>query len=224
MGAIAGANGPTYTFQAVSGDNNAMFSVQVAKVGAALTSRSAKLTVVPDTAGPQILEVISPGLTNITVRFNERVELFGSTDPINYQLSGQSGLFDIVAATREADGSTVTLTPVAGQQLTAGATYEIRVESVTDLGLLPIDPNPTMVSFIAGSAAPRLSIRRSGNQAVLAWPVSASGYVLEQTDALATPVASTVWTPVGITPTVAGGRNNVSVAAGSGIKLFRLRR
>jgi hypothetical protein len=80
------------------------------------------------------------------------------------------------------------------------------------------------VPFVAGSSAPRLSIRRSGSQAVLSWTVSATGYVLEQTAALANPSSSTVWAPVGITPTVVSGRNNVTVNASAGTKIYRLRR
>ena len=68
-----------------------------------------------------------------------------------------------------------------------------------------------------------LNIALSGGQAVLSWPASASGYVLEQTAALANPSSSTVWTEVGITPTVVDGRNTVTVAAGPGTKVFRLR-
>lgn len=223
-GPIAGANGPTYTFQAsLATDNNARFSVTVSKIGAQVASRTARLTMVADTSGPQILEVTSPGLTNIIVRYNERVELFTATDNVNYQVSGPS-IFDIALAPLGADGSTVTLTPSEGQQLLAGETYELRVESVTDLAFLPLDPNPTFVTFLAGSSGPRLAIARSGNQAVLSWPVSATGFILEQTSALATPDSATVWTPVGITPTVVSGRNNVTVSAGTGVKLFRLRR
>jgi hypothetical protein len=215
-GPIPGANGPTYTFQATLADDGAMFNVTVSKVGAAVASRTARLTMVPDTSGPKVLEVLSPGLTNIIVRYNERVELFTATDNVNYLLTGPS-FFDIALGTLEPDGSTVTLTPVEGQQLTAGETYELRVESVQDLGFLTIDPNPTLVTFIAGSGAPRLAIERSGDQVVLSWPVTAAGYILEQTSDLAN------WTLVGITPTVAAGRNNVTVAVEPGMKAFRLR-
>ena len=68
-----------------------------------------------------------------------------------------------------------------------------------------------------------LAIALSGGQAVLSWPASATGYVLEQTAALANPSSSTVWTEVGITPTVVDGRNTVTVAAGPATKVFRLR-
>jgi hypothetical protein len=200
-----------------------MFSVKVAKVGDQLTSGSGRLTVVPDTSGPEVVEVISPGLTNIIVRYSERVDLVTATDPINYQVTGPSA-FGVIGAALGSDNSTVTLSAAEGETLIAGETYQLRVEAVEDLGFRPIVPNPTLVSFIAGSTAPVLSIRRSGSQVVLAWPVSATGYVLEQALAFASPPNTTAWTAVGIPPTVINGRNNVTVAVGQGNKVFRLRR
>jgi hypothetical protein len=221
---IVGApNTPTYTFQVTSADHNAMFSVKVAKVGDQLTSGSGRLTVVPDTTGPEIVEVVSPGLTNIIVRYSERVDLVTATDPINYQVTGPSA-FGVIGVVLGSDNSTVTLSAAEGETLIAGETYQLRVEAVEDLGFRPIVPNPTLVSFIAGSTAPVLSIRRSGSQVVLTWPVSATGYVLEQASAFASPPNTTAWTAVGIPPTVINGRNNVTVAVGQGNKVFRLRR
>jgi hypothetical protein len=215
---ILGANGPSYTFQAVAGDNNATFTVEVAKIGAApLISRTARLTVVPDTTGPQVVEVTSPGLTNVIVRFNERVNELEAEDSINY-----SGDVQVILATLGPDGSTVTLDLF--EPLIAGNTYSLTISLISDLVGLPINPNPTTVSFVAGIAGPRLTIRRSGNQVVLSWPVSATGYILEQTDAFLTPVASTVWTPTGIAPTVSGGQNNVTVNTPGTARAYRLRR
>jgi len=219
---ITGANGPTYTFQPTGADEGAMFSVQVAKVGATITSRSARLTVVPDTTGPNVLEASSPGLATVTVRFNERVESLSAQDQFSYTINGPSGRIDVFLAVLEADGSTVTLTP--GESLVAGETYQLSVGGVFDLANLLIDPNPDVATFVAGSTEPRLSIRRSGSQAVLSWPVSAAGYVLEQTDTLAVPASSTAWSPVGIVPTVSDNRNKVTVSAATGTKAYRLRR
>ena len=221
-GPIAGANGPTYTFQAsLAADNNARFSVTVSKVGAQITSRTAHLAMVADTSGPRILEVSSPGFTNIIVRFDERVESFSAQDPFAYVLAGPAGSVSILTAILGADQKTATLEP--GEVLVAGNNYQLTVSGVTDLGGLAMVPNPTVVNFTAGVSLPQLAIARSGNQVVLSWPVSAAGFILEQTAALASPASATVWTAVGITPTVAGGRNNVTVNAGPGTKVFRLR-
>jgi hypothetical protein len=222
-GPITGANGPTYTFQAsLATDNDAMFSVTVSKIGSAdVTSRTARLTVVPDTSGPEVLEVSSPGLTNIIVRFDERVESFSAQDAFSYALTGPGGPIGISLAILEADGRTVTLTPV--ENLVDASSYQLRVQDVTDLAALPVDPNPTLVTFTAGIARPQLAIERYDTQVILSWPVSAAGFVLEQADALADPSSATVWTTVGVTPDVVGGRNNVTVNANVGTKLFRLR-
>jgi hypothetical protein len=83
-------------------------------------------------------------------------------------------------------------------------------------------PNPAVVRFVAGNAG-RLSIRLSGNQAILSWLNTDNVFTLEQADVLGNPASATVWTPVGIGPTVVNGQNNVAVAAGAGTKLFRLR-
>jgi hypothetical protein len=222
-GPIPGANGPTYTFQAsLATDNNAMFSVTVSKIGSAdLTSRTARLTVVPDTSGPEVLEVSSPGLTNIIVRFDERVDSFTAQDAFSYGLTGPAGAIGISLAILEADSRTVTLTPV--ETLLDATIYTLKVQDVTDLAALPVVPNPTLVTFTTGIPRPQLAIVRYDNYVTLSWPVSAAGFVLEQANALANPSSSTVWTAVGVTPEVVGGRNTVTLDAGPGTKLFRLR-
>jgi hypothetical protein len=214
---INGANGPTYTFDATLADNNKMFSVQVGKAGSTVTSRSAKLTVVPDTTGPEVVEAISPTLTDVTVRFSEKINSGQAEDPFNYSIE-----VGIQQATLAADGTTVTL--LLQGPLIAGNTYDLIVRGISDLVGIPLNPDPTVVPLLAGSNAPRLTIRRSGNQAVIAWPASAAGYVLERANALAIPVSATLWTPVATTPTLVNGRYTVSVNIGPGNNaFFRLR-
>lgn len=216
---IAGATTPTYTFlPTVAGDNGATFSVQVSKYGASVTSRAATLTVVPDEVGPQIVEAFSTNLTEVVVRFNELLEAGSAAEPFSYSILPDN---DASGATLQADGRTVIFTVL--EQLTAGQTYELWVENVADLANNAISPNPSIVTFIAGTAQPRLEIVRSGNQMVLSWAASSTPSVLEETSALATPVANTVWTPVSAAPTVVRGKNTLTVTAGSGIKIYRLR-
>ena len=224
---IAGANGPAYTFQAAAADHNATFNVTVSKVGAQVASRTARLTVVPDITGPKVVEAISPNLNDIIVRYSERVKegLSDGSAEDNFAyflvVSGSATRIGVSTAVLQADRSAANLTPE--ETLVAGTTYELTVSGVKDLGGLFIDPDPTVVTFLAGSAG-HLSIRHSGSQAVLSWLNSGIVFTLEQTDALANPGSATVWTAVGITPTVVNGLNNVSVAAGPGAKqFFRLR-
>ncbi|MBK7999341.1 MAG: Ig-like domain-containing protein [Verrucomicrobia bacterium] len=216
---ISGETKPTYTFlPTVAGDNGGTFSVQVSKYGASVTSRTATLTVVPDVVGPQIVEAFSTNLTDVVVRFNELLEAGSAAEPFSYSILPDN---DASAAALQADGRTVIFTPL--NPLTAGETYEVWVENVADLANNALSPNPSIVTFVAGTAQPRLEIVRNGNQVVLSWAASSTPSVLEETSALATPVANTVWTAVSAAPTVVRGKNTVSVSAGSGIKIYRLR-
>jgi hypothetical protein len=216
---ISGANLPTYTIQpTIAADNGATFSVQVAKVGSSVTSRSATLTVVPDVAGPQVLEAFSTNLTQVVVRFNELVEPSSAAEGFSYNIRPENGG---VAGVLQPDGKTVIVEMQFA--LVAGETYEIELSELSDLASNPINPNPSVVTFTAGTDQPRLTIVRSGNQVVLSWP-AATPDVLEQTDALASPSSSTVWTPIAAAPTVLRGKNSLTVSAGTGTKVYRLRR
>ena len=72
--------------------------------------------------------------------------------------------------------------------------------------------------------APKQTIALTGGSAVISWPSPSTGFVLEQASALLTP-ATTVWTSVGIAPTVSGGMNTVTITgAGAGQKFYRLKK
>ncbi len=216
---ISGATLATYTIQpTIAADNGATFSVQVAKVGSSVTSRTATLTVVPDVTGPQVLEVFSTNLTHLVVRFNELVEPSSAAEGFSYNIRPENGG---VAGVLQPDGKTVVVEMQFA--LVAGDTYELELSELSDLAGNPINPNPSVVTFTAGTDQPRLTIVRSGNQAILSWP-AATSYVLEQTDALASPSSSTVWTPVAAAATVVHGKNSLTVSAGTGKKVYRLRR
>jgi len=216
---ISGATLPTYTIQpTIAADNGATFSVQVAKVGSSVTSRTATLTVVPDVTGPQVVEVFSTNLTHVVVRFNELVEPGSAQEGFSYTILEDAGA---ILGVLEPDGRTAIVE--LSEPLTAGNTYELMVENISDLAGIPLSPNPSIVTFVAGTAQPRLSIVLSGNQALLTWP-AATSYVLEQTSALSSPASSTIWTPVAAAPVVVSGKNTLTVSAGTGTKIYRLRK
>ena len=74
------------------------------------------------------------------------------------------------------------------------------------------------------TVVPRQSIALSGDTAVISWPAPSAGYQLEEASALLTP-ATTVWSPVGIVPTVSGGMNTVTITGtGVGQKFYRLKK
>lgn len=67
---------------------------------------------------------------------------------------------------------------------------------------------------------PPLSISAGASQTVvITWPVSATGFVLEQTAALGT----ANWTPVTTPPVVVGDENRVTLSSSTGIAFYRLR-
>ena len=217
---IDGANGPTYTFSPTTADIGATFSVSAAKPGSQVTSRTATLTdVVPDTNGPVVLGVstIDTNLALVIVRFNELINIDAAQDTFNYSV----GEFQILTATLESDQQTVTL--LLETPLTAGNTYELEVRDVSDLVLLPVNPNPTMLTFIAGTQPPALSISLSGSTAVISWPAPSTGFVLEEATDIVTPVSSITWAPIATAPTVVNGRNTVTLTITSGNRIYRLR-
>lgn len=69
------------------------------------------------------------------------------------------------------------------------------------------------------SGAPTLFITRSGNNAVLYWSASATGYQLEHKNDLASPAA---WTPVLPAPTTSSGFNYVTNPIVNGNNFYRL--
>ena len=193
---ISGANSPIYTIlPTIIADYGATFSVTVSKVSPSLTSRTAMLTVVPDITGPQPVEVFSTNLTHVVVRYNEVVDLFSGGESFNYIVLE---LNTAVNAILQPDGKTVIIELV--ELLLAGSTYDIHINDVTDFAGNPMDPTPEVLTFTAGTDQPRLTVKRNGANVQLSWPVTAAGYILEQTTALQSPSSSTVWTPVGLAP------------------------
>lgn len=68
--------------------------------------------------------------------------------------------------------------------------------------------------------APVLSIRKSGGDVIVSWPVSAVGFALESSASM----APGSWTAVGGSPVVVGAENTVTVSATSGPSYYRLRK
>ena len=66
--------------------------------------------------------------------------------------------------------------------------------------------------------APILDIRLSFPNVILSWPAPSTGFVLEQSSTVSSPV----WTPVGATVVVVGDRNTVTLRASATARFFRL--
>jgi len=71
-------------------------------------------------------------------------------------------------------------------------------------------------------AAPTsLQIVRQANNVIVSWPVNCGNFVVEETPTLQP--AGIVWTQVAGTPTVVGGRYQLTVPIGAGSRFYRLR-
>ncbi len=73
-------------------------------------------------------------------------------------------------------------------------------------------------SHLAPGTPPSLAVTAQGGSVVLTWPASATGFDLQATPTLS-PVA---WQPAGLTPTVEGDVNKVTVPATGATRFFRL--
>jgi hypothetical protein len=77
--------------------------------------------------------------------------------------------------------------------------------------------------LLGGGAAgnqPQLAISRNGNNVVISWPESATGYALEANGAL----SSQGWAAVPGAPVVNAGQNTVTITAPTGTSFYRLRK
>jgi len=209
---------PNYNFRPnIVADDGSMISVQVAKVGSVVTSRTMTLQVVPDVTPPRVLSVRGgvPNLSSIEVVFNEFVTRVDAEDSIfNYTVPG----FVASSATLAADDRTVSVQ--LDNPMTLNATYQITIQNITDLAGIPMAT--TNFTFVAGGGLPDLAITLSNGQATLSWPAPSAGFNLQSADAIVTPVSSIIWLPVTTPPTVVNGRNTVTVPATSGNRIFRL--
>jgi hypothetical protein len=215
---IAGATGPTYTTQVTSADDNATFSVRVAKVGSVVMSATATLDIIPDNRPPNPLEALSyaTNLFNVVVRFDERLDELAAEDQFKYDLQAEGFGFPFTA-TLEPDGKTVTL--VYQTPLEAGVTYTLKVSEVTDL--VGNTMGMTNLTFVAGQGgSPRLSVAYVDGYVDISWSAASTGFVLEESASLSNPSG---WTAVTQSPAVINGRNTVSLTPGPGLKIYRLK-
>jgi len=211
---VPGVTGPTYSFVAGSGDNGSTISAQALKVGSLATSRTAALSVVPDTHPPHAIAASSSAtnLTTILIEFDEPMDMMAANDNFSYTITGGSS---ITSATLQPDQQTVAL--VLDIPLTLGNPYQVDVDtSHGDLaGNFIAD---TILTVVAG-AGPPLTITRSGASADISWPANNTGFVLEKASSL----SASSWARVNTAPVLANGRYTVSVAVGPGGVFFRSR-
>ena len=121
---IDGATSSSYSFVATPTDNNARFTVQVAKLGSVVVSSEALLTVNSETDAPAVVSVRgSEFLNQVVVSFSE---LMGTPTPTSYTVPG----FTTTGAALDATGTNVAVT--LNNPLTPGQTYNLTVQNVPD--------------------------------------------------------------------------------------------
>lgn len=78
-----------------------------------------------------------------------------------------------------------------------------------------------IISSGPAESAPRLSIRHEGQNAIVAWPADATGYVLESTTDLTAPQT---WTATSQTPSVVNSQKTIRDAFSASARFYRLRK
>jgi hypothetical protein len=140
---IAGANNSSYTIAlALETDSGAKFRAKACVIGTNTLSGEATLTVSQDTTPPQCVSASGTfNLSNIVVRFSEKVTLTSAQDLFNYTIAGRA----VVVAILQADGRSVLLQ--VDPALTPDNSYQVTIQNVADLADNVISPNPCTLSF-----------------------------------------------------------------------------
>jgi hypothetical protein len=122
--------------------------------------------------------------------------------------------------TNDGSGGFILTASLAGS---AAENYPIAADFDGDgvLDLLTEIPNTSTLILWLTTPGPFLTSRATGNQFILSWPASATGFVLQSTPQLTPPVT---WTDVTNAPVSNGERWTVTNSISGGAKFYRLRK
>jgi hypothetical protein len=81
-----------------------------------------------------------------------------------------------------------------------------------------------IVGAVQTPGAPLLSVERLGGSVRVFWPLPATGFLLDQTTALASPPAAIVWSQVPFPYATNATQISITVTAPTGNKFYRLRK
>jgi len=131
---IPGATNPAYTISRVSLTNHsALFRLVVSNrinaISHVATSAPAQLSVIADTTKPLLLSADTRGLSQVLVRFSERISAASATQLAHYSIMGTNAAVILQGATLDASQSNVILA-VSG--LIDRAHYIVAVNNVAD--------------------------------------------------------------------------------------------
>jgi hypothetical protein len=125
---IAGAVGPSYWLSTTLADDQARFSVAISLMGGTtLMSDEATLTVTNDTIAPTVISVSQNLVGNLTVTYDEPVDMNTATNPANYAIDGVAPA--LVTASGSSAVRLVPSTPVAQ----CPVAHTVAVSNVKDL-------------------------------------------------------------------------------------------
>jgi len=196
--ALSGATNAALTLPDVSDASAGNYSVVIANSAGSVTSSVAALSVVDPpviTVQPVAQSVFTGGFACFTVGVN-------GTAPVSYEW-----LYNGTPLASE-QGLNFLLVPVSAG--TAG-NYSVVVANSAGSVTSSVAPLQT-------SVGPTLAIAKSGNDIVVSWPSSATGYTLQQNSNLAT----TNWTASGYPVTTNGATASITISSPTGNMFFRL--
>jgi hypothetical protein len=208
--------------------NGTLSYIQIgASPGYAFSSAHAEVPYLSGSAGnpfkhqhPQLAADPSHGV--IVIGFNATTSDLGLPEAYVFRILGPDGL-PLPGQT----GDAYFLADSPGG-LGTSANYHTLVYSPTARRFLAAFNSAPGITYLAGleitsthlvpAETPELNIALGSGQVIMTWPASAQGYALEQTDSLATPA----WHDSGLTPSVAGDLNRVTVTPSGAARFYRL--
>ena len=114
-------------------------------------------------------------------------------------------------------------TSAGGQYAVRSAVGQVGAGLTISGGNFSATGSPWHVTVVSTPGAPLLKIATENGLIRLAWPSSATGFNLQQTDAVQTDPAATVWVGVNLTVSDNGTEKSVSIAPGALKKFYRLK-
>jgi len=162
VGLISGATLNSLTLTNLStNDTGSFYFAVVSNVVNVITTRLARLTVVPDTNGPVLLDADgSDSPTQILVSFSEPLSMLTATNVANYRVTNTLGSFVPVTSAVLANGTNVILTTSPGRIVNNN--YILVVNGVRDIvpwrtniiatnSMVPISLSATFIPLSGGS-------------------------------------------------------------------------
>ena len=155
---IGAATGSTYSIQAAQPGHTGSYFVVVSNVLGSVTSRVARVTVVPDTVGPELLTAVysepdsALDRSTLMLSFSESVEAASARELSNYSLT-LAGINQSIVIT-QAQSSVRQVRLSLAESLQPDLRYILAVDRVRDLHGNPIAPSSRVAVAFYGTFVP----------------------------------------------------------------------